>query len=452
MIGGKNMSVFGYTNNDIKSKLPFEHMATSNALNFFLALFFEMEIKDTEDGHFLAGVGLTPQRKLQLCVNTTLLSQFSIPEQEFVLAHEASHVIMNHLLVNRNFKSKELANIAMDAVLNSLLNRSYSPEIQDLNEDKYRTITLERLQAEGFIEQEDLDKLNKELTALTTDDVYEILERKMPKGGGSGGGNQSAKGGSKKNKNGGSSNDKDKDESSDEGEGGSQGVFEKMDKQRFDEHSDISMDDVDDETRLTIESIIQQAKNDMYGSKTADFVKQLENLVRRHFPFKEILDKILFKTKYDFSRPHRRIHVPHGYIPRRRDEKIKVYAMIDVSGSVWDYTKAFVEYIMGLDEFEELMLIDTEIKKIYRKGETPDIAIGGGGTDLNPGFEYWRNIENNNRGEKLNFVCLTDGEIPPLEVGPTRSKVLVLTTHNPINYDAAIKPYININIEKDVEK
>jgi len=55
----------------------------------------------------------------------------------------------------------------------------------------------------------------------------------------------------------------------------------------------------------------------------------------------------------------------------------------------------------------------------------------GGGTDLKEVMDRWINIEQKNRGKKLNFVCLTDGYVPVLTRLP-KEQPLVLTTHKKI--------------------
>ncbi|MCM8832453.1 MAG: hypothetical protein NC816_00795 [Candidatus Omnitrophica bacterium] len=446
------MAVFRETKGRAKDKLPLEHMSLDSDLSFFLEIFYNLEVIDYHCDGFYASVMLDNNRKLKLAVNIEKLKEFPINEQIYILIHEGGHIVFNHLLRGEHWENREAANIAADAVLNSILDKHYPQVSMPKVNNKKIGITLQLLESEGLIKQEDLDLLDKDLDELTTDDVYEIL-LKNSKGSGKGNGQGNTCPNCGKNTDKTPDTSPSSPESPDKcphcGEDLSKSL-DRFDKQRLDSHNDsFTADDLDDETRTQIEELIRQAKSDMYGSKTGSFIRDLMKVVRKRFPFKQILDKIIYKEKYDFSREHRRLKIPNGYLPRKSSEKIKVYAMIDVSGSVYDYTEDFIGYIMALEEFEELIFIDTQILQVFKKGDAfPKVVPGGGGTDLNPGFSHWAEIEQSNRGSKLNFVCLTDGEIPPLTAGPIKSKVVILTTNEPVNYENSIRPYMNIKINK----
>ena len=224
-----------------------------------------------------------------------------------------------------------------------------------------------------------------------------------------------------------------------------------MDKKRFDSHDrNITNENMDQELADAINDMVRAAKQDAYGKETGSFVRALEQACKKHFPFDRILDKIIYKTKMDFSRPHRRINIPPFFFPRRHEEAMKVYAAVDVSGSCIDYTEDFLGYIMDLPEFEAVYFFDDGIKSIVKKGEeVPKKMQGYGGTDLNPVMEEFKKIEAKAKGYKINFVVLTDGLIPSLTTGPTTSNVVVLTTEREVHYNGHARGFRNIKIKID---
>jgi len=186
----------------------------------------------------------------------------------------------------------------------------------------------------------------------------------------------------------------------------------------------------------------------MYGNTAGNFIRDLMKAVKKTFPFRQLLNKILYKQHSDFHREHRNFKVDPFFIPRKQGEKFKIYVMIDTSGSVYDFTEDFMGYVMALPEFEELVMIDTQIQAIYKKGDpVPRVVPGGGGTDLNEGFHRWADIEKTAKS-KCNFICLTDGEIPAITRGPIKSKTIILTTHEEVQYSNAQKKYVNYHIDK----
>ena len=337
------MSVFGSSNRP-KDKLPLEHMSLDDDLRFFLEIFYNMEIVDHDCEGFYAGVMLDNNRKLKMGVNINALDEFPIPEELYILVHEGGHIVFDHLIRGERMVNKKALNIAADAVLNSILNRHY-PQIHMPRQDgKEIGITLELLLKEKMIKQEDLDLLKKSLEELTTDDVYEIIMRNAAEqedGQGQGGnqcsncgedmdkppkqgkGQQDSQTGEGKPNDAPGDNPEDKPQSGNnpedkpqpgngkatcphcgkehdaqQGQGSGQpgqGKLNELDKRRIDNHEGVTAEDVDEETRQQISEIIRQAKSGMYGDKAGNFVRDLMNAVKKEFPFKEILDKIIQK-------------------------------------------------------------------------------------------------------------------------------------------------------------
>jgi len=409
----------------IRNVLPFEHFASNSNLRFFMELFLMLRIeeyipKTKEDLFYAAMVMNTKTKEVHLQVSVTRLLQHIIPEQMYVLMHEAAHLLLSHLIKIQKYDNPEALNIAQDAVINSLLNENYSAYVEQLTDQDGNKvgITIESLIADDLLPNNFLE--NRKIDDVTSDEIYELLKKKASSGAIN---------------------------------------LKALDGKRLDNHDGaIDMEDISGDLRETIDNMIKAAKSNEYGNEAGNFVRQLMNIVRKDFPFNQVLDIMLYKEKYDFNRPSRRIRLrdkngklKKTFVPRKRNQKFKVYAAIDVSGSCDDYIEGFLGYIMSLPEFEEIVYCDTEIQHIVRKGdEIPPKVPGLGGTDLNPIMARWEEFEKNKRGsEKLNFILLTDGEIPEITCGPKNSNVIVFTTARPVNYEGARRPFTNIYIELD---
>jgi len=452
MAGFKDAVNYG-SNEQIKNKLPLEHFAKSDSLRFFLDLFLCMKLRDSKEVP-IAGVMLNNERGVDMLLNMEEFEKYPIRQQNYVLAHEGAHILLEHLLRNKRIESPEGWNIATDGVLNHILDKHYSSTMEELKDSKGQgmAVTLERLQAQKLI---DPAKCNRDsLDEMTAEDAYDQLMKnakkiKVSNGPGSGcpscgkdmGQKPSDGSGDKNAKNGNCPHC---------GYDGKEGIKE-MDKKRFDKHDpNVTNDNMNRDMREKLGDIMRGAKNNQYGKEAGDFARALEKAIKKYFPFDRILDKIIFRDKNDFSRPHRRMKLNPYYFPRKHSEKVKVYAAVDVSGSCMDYTEDFLGYIMALPQFEAVYFFDTGITQVLTKNdEKPEhmsSVKGGGGTDLNPVMDLFRKIERESFGAKLNFVVLTDGYIPALTTGPSRSRTVILTTGDEVHWSGAQRPYHNIKI------
>jgi len=425
----------------VRDALPMEHFANNSELRFFMEILLLITMqeyipKDPKD-EFLACVGTKrdeahPEdpRKLFMALALSKLHQFSVRQQMYIIAHEAGHILLSHNCgESTRFDDPRVWNIAIDAMINSLLNKYYSSAVEmPVQDGRTIGITVESLKADGVIET------SKDVDDLTADEIYALFEKSMKSGkkytlvasGGSGSGKTPV---------------------------GGDELADKLNGNRIDEH-DNSLDpkNMDGEIKQVLDQMQKAAKNEQYGSVTGAFVRKLMDIVRRQFPFKEVLDPMIYRKKSRFDRPNRRIHIQgiKTYIPRKRTEEFKIYVGIDCSGSCDQYVEGFLGYVMALPQFEAVVYCDTEIKHIVKKGEEiPKFVPGLGGTDLNPMLQMFQDIEEKERNVKTNFVLLTDGEIPDVTAGPKDSIMVVFTTHNLVHNDNARKPWINVQINPD---
>jgi predicted metal-dependent peptidase len=423
-----------FSNDPVRGKLPLEHFANNPALQFFMEVFlivgFDNYHKDNDKDNFLAcvGVGRPPvkdgeldkkelnkvseaERTLMITVALDRLAKFPVKQQMFILAHEAGHVLLSHLVKCDKYDSPFRWNIAVDSEINSILLSSYGGALEQFEIDGRKAgITVESLKNEGHIETD------KSADDLNAEEVYDML--------------------------------KDKEDKEGKGGGGGKRTLADLDGDRVDKHDpSLNPDRLPEDVKRTIEDMLKRAENNAYGSQAGDFVRKLRKIVKKNFDFKSVLDPIFTYTKYDYNRGSRRIRIKDAFVPRTREIDFKVYAMLDTSGSCEGQAENFLGYLLDLPQIEEICFCDTRITKVWKKGEPfPTASFGGGGTDLNEVFERWEKLEAGSRGTKMNFVALTDGEIPELTHGPRESTTIVFTSHNDVQFAGSRRPYMNVEI------
>ena len=436
----------------LRDALPLEHFANDPQLRFFLEILLLIKMTEylpkNEKDEFLACVMTKKDeaeagnpRKLVMALSLTALKEFDIRQQMYVIAHEAGHILLTHNVGDNNrFDDPKIWNIAIDAMINSLLNKYYGGAVQMPQRNGSTVgISVEGLKAEGHIET------SKNVDELTADEVYQLIVDKAEK---KGKGKGKGKGGSGQGK-GGSGQGQPGDGEGEEGDSD----IDKLDARRIDDHDmSLNPNNMDDEVKQVIGQMIKAAQNQQYGSVTGAFVRALQNIVKKTFPFKEVLDPMIFRKHMRFDRPSRRIHIKgmKTFIPRKKTEEFKIYVGIDCSGSCDQYIEGFLGYVMGLPQFEYVVYCDTEIKHIVKKGESiPRFVPGLGGTDLNPMLRMFEEEERKGSRVKCNFVLLTDGEIPTVTNGPKDSTMVVFTTNQLVEFAEARKPWCNIQINPD---
>jgi predicted metal-dependent peptidase len=390
----------------VRDALPMEHFANNSELRFFMEILLLIHMQeyipsDPKD-EFLACVGTKKDetqpdnpRKLFMALALSKLGQFSIRQQMYIIAHEAGHILLSHNVGDATrFEDPKVWNIAIDAMINSLLNKYYSSAVEmPVQDGKTIGITVESLKGDNIIET------GKGVDDLTADEIYGLFDEAMKSGKKF---SISMSGGK------GSGSGKTPIDAKD--------LADALDGNRIDEH-DASLDP-----------------------------KNLPEEVT------QALDQMIYRKKSQFDRPSRRIHLQgiKTFIPRKRTEEFKIYVGIDCSGSCDNYVEGFLGYVMALPEFEQVIYCDTEVKHIVNKGENiPQFVPGLGGTDLNPMLKMFEDIEAKARNIKTNFILLTDGEIPEVTCGPRDSTMVVFTTHNFVEFAEARKQWANIQINPE---
>lgn len=463
-----------------EERIPIKYLTAYLPTRFF-GMLLTMIRTEERNMETIAGIALDKNRKITMYCNPTEMEKLPLFQRCFVLAHEASHIFAA-TDERRGDRDPILWNYATDAIINELIIRDFSGVLEPIKNSKtgeIEVVTLDNLKKRKLIPD---DVVVGEVTA---DDIYNYLDEKMErtevcggscascpfnpiKGKGQGQGGQSQKGGQEE-QGGGTGQGKQREqeeqsqkgeqtgqEKSDEGKGEHPGPrkgkicrkmlekwFKNIDKEGLDAAGGI-----DEKLRQEIEVLRRAAASDNYGSAAGNFMRDLEKITKPRFPFKTILKKIFDHSKTDFSRPHRRLNLKKIFFPRKYNERYKIYAAIDVSGSCYEYTEQFLGYIAALPEFEECYFFDVEITETWKKGQKiPSKATGYGGTDMNSVTRKFKEHEEKHKGVKLNFICLTDGIVPEITVGPVKSNVIIFTTENEVHYKNSYKPWRNIKLK-----
>lgn len=376
--------------------IPIDYLLINYRTRFFGAILVLLE-KYATDAIDTAGVMVKDGRG-SLAFNPDFMAGLSFNDRCFILMHEAAHLLLSSMSRGLN-KQKEFWNLATDIIINEMLVRNFGlKEPKDLF--NFAAMTKMKL----------VEKGEMLLQAHAAEDIYAKLVN-----------------GVKKitikrylvEKDGRKSIIKMAEV---ETKGGGKFSF-RFYGEPFDDEN------LDPRLKGKIEEIVKQGMDSLYGTETGNMLRQLKTIYGIYFPFEMILRKVFERKEFDFSRGNRRFREAGTFFPRRRNEKFKVYAAVDVSGSCSDLTEKFLSYITALPEFEEVVFFDTGIKKVVKKGDPiPGSMTGYGGTDMNVVFDRWNSIEKKNRNTKLNFVALTDGEIPEV-IKLTKTQPLIFTTH-----------------------
>jgi predicted metal-dependent peptidase len=156
----------------------------------------------------------------------------------------------------------------------------------------------------------------------------------------------------------------------------------------------------------TIVRAATQAKlagDDSAGAIPGDVLIGLDSLLYPKLPWNVLLADFfngLAKEDYSFSKPNRRF-LPEFYLPSLYSEGMGTLACaVDTSGSVSDHD--FLAFATEMDYIKETLLpeemyvvdFDTQINSIYQITENQTIKQlqfkGRGGTDLSPVFEHFK--------------------------------------------------------------
>lgn len=331
------------------------------------------------------GVGLSKKNNIAIYYNKDYVEEISQEEVEGVLLHEILHIIsLTHSRQqNRNHK---IWNIATDIVNNEEIINEYTIEGMKiiLPEDRCK---FEDVKKEGYN------------GTLIADDIYDF-------------------------------------------------IFDKN-NDNFMNTIDIHdmIEDMTDEEKQNIsikaQDIIDSAKSKNYGSMSANLINKIKQLTApQKIPIRKILRNAIHKQVYGsfncsdtYNKRNRR---GNELLPGKKWHSNKFNLVVDTSGSCFDesiVTSFFSEIDYIAQNFQNLQVIqfDTKVQSIstYKKNDWKNFKLnGGGGTDIQPVFEYLK--EKGKLTEPL--IIFTDGFFN-LEFNNYGIKPLwVLTEDTPITF------------------
>jgi len=216
-------------------------------------------------------------------------------------------------------------------------------------------------------------------------------------------------------------------------------IFDDMENnggQFMDQHID---DDVPPEMR---EEMINTLKDKLKarGLQTSDIEKTLEKLEKKKRDYLKDIKRAVSQIKGSIKRntitkPNRK-----GIIGLKGKKKYgyMINVILDCSGSMMGYSDKALNYIFRRDIQCNLIIADTEIKKIYNiksMAELKKVTLKGfGGTRMQPAFDHITNSTLN----RYNTLLLTDGYTDKLNLGTIKGSVLVISCNVPVPID--VKP------------
>ena len=298
----------------------------------------------------------------RLYYNSRFVQTKTIPELQFLLAHEILHVIYDHL-GRRGDRDPQLANCAQDYVVNDdLVQHNIGDMIKPcLWDPKYR----------GMSWEEVYDKLYDEVDKVTLEQlVNQMIDEHLDgEGEGSGGGDG---------------------EGDQEGKQGKKPVL-----------SDAEREQIKQEIK---EAMLTAAQTSGAGNLPAGVKRLIDTMTDPKLNWRELIAQEIeacFKNDYSFTRPNKRgAHIDAilpGMIP---GQKIDVVVMSDCSGSMSDEMlrdqHAEVKGIMQSFEDFELHVATFDTKVYNFQTFTPENIDelddyqynGGGGTEFMCVWDY----------------------------------------------------------------
>ncbi len=328
------------------------------------------------------GVGFNKNRKsVKLLFNEDWMNNLTKEELEGILVHEIMHVVG---LTKERKENREMTlwNIATDIVNNYEIENSKidNRELQLPKTDCKIDIIKERFNYNGEI---------------IAEPIYKLLDQEEEK-----------KQGQRSNPN----DNEDNNDGTPNNPIDDHGQLEKT----IEDHKDNGLLEA-------LNDIVQNAKSREWGNISGNLETKLKELIKpaKLNIYKKIRNKIskqLHKGKSYKSNTWKRRN-RRGYpLPGKERYDCELHIFIDTSGSCYDeeiFQKFFSEIDYISEKFKDISLyeFDVEVKADraimkYSKGDWKKLSmLGGGGTSVQPIFNYL----NNNKLNREAIVILTDG-------------------------------------------
>lgn len=144
----------------------------------FYGHFFSNLVREVSDVVSTMGVAARQDGLVTLSVNEQFWNQELISEQYRygVLKHEILHVLFKHILMIGDFSNRQIANVAMDMVVNQYIDKSQLPGEPVLIED-FRDMNLKRDEGVNYYYEKLLALYRKEIKKENPSDSFRALKK-----------------------------------------------------------------------------------------------------------------------------------------------------------------------------------------------------------------------------------------------------------------------------------
>jgi len=340
------------------------------------------------------GLTFTADERIELHVNDTFWAKMGVkPEYHYsLLKHEILHFVFKHLLMSDSYHHKTIFNVAADIVVNQLITRGQLPG---------GALTLESFPSLDLLEDQSVKYYYEKILVLYRDNV------------------------SKK-----SSDNKD---------------WQRL-KQIFEKHPEALKSHnhwkpvLSDSQKQIFKNAIDILINQSSSKLTREQLFSLHESLRKEIILSANRNSALLNwrrvlrmftnnsSKTYMKNSIRRASKRYGTVPGNKIKKRnKILVAIDSSGSIMEteYQVFFSELYHIYKTGVEIRVVecDTEITNIYNyNGITPEVVIGGGGTDFNAPLDYA-----NTQWYPDAVIYFTDGGAETPKVVPRTSVLWVIS-------------------------
>ena len=436
-------------------------MLSANIQSYFAEFLLFMNHLETNT---IPTMGVNIQSNgMNLYYNPRFIQSLHSKDLMFIMIHECFHLLFDH--TKRSiFYNKELANIAQDAIINTIIVEDIIKQTNEKMEKigKSDVIDIPKYRDEFFLDKdgnfildEKGDKIKNPMFSKNMgifidkdytgehifENYYQYLkdkqedykkrkEQQKPSGDSDGQGGKGEGDGIPKDSFG-------KPSYGNNGKGNVEcssldSIFDSLEKGEqvtLDTHIE---DDITPEARKSIvNDFMQRLKN--RGLVTADMESTLNKLRKSKKDYlkeikRQISSNIIGTSKMkSITRPNRR-----GIEGIKGKKKFKnaINCILDTSGSMGNEFEKVLAYIYQNDIEVNLIQIDVNVKSVNVIKNKTDlqrtVIKGHGGTMLQPGIDYIS--DDKNKLSRFNSICLTDGYTDTLDFTKSKGNTLILTT------------------------
>lgn len=346
--------------------------------------------------------------------NRAYISELSLDQTQFILAHEALHCALSHF-ARRQHRIKHRWDLACDLAINPILvNDGLKPTPDALYDSQYEGMTAEEI----YPTIDDLDDRETEDQHVYDDEQQSQQNNQDQNNKGSSGK------GDRDEQQQGSGGEQDGDQDNND-VGDSQGA-------QVDEHaggSALQPPPLSEHEKNTLSVQWQQrmagaAQQAMQAGKMGESLRRLiDHLLQPQLPWRMLLARYMTgiaRDDYSFQRPSRREGA--AILPSLRSTQIDVVIVLDTSGSIGQ--AEIEEFVSEIDAIKgqmrariTLLACDDKINPagpwLFEPWDTfavPDNLAGGGGTDFRPAFDYVRQL--GKEPDLLVYFTDAEGQFP----------------------------------------